>query len=81
MTDKPGFLESLSPWTSRSNTPKAVEGSDGKSSPSAISSGQKQAIYHSISHRYRVSTRDYPSDCPTLHTRWFYAVDVCFHAP
>ncbi|KAL3456318.1 DDHD domain-containing protein [Aspergillus heterothallicus] len=30
---------------------------------------------HTVSHRHRLSLRQYPLDCPPLKVRWFYAVD------
>ncbi|KAL3442125.1 DDHD domain-containing protein [Aspergillus insuetus] len=30
---------------------------------------------HTVSHRHRLSLRQYPADCPPLRVRWFYAVD------
>lgn len=66
------YLESFSPWTSRSNTPKIGKEKDG-------SEGQGQAQQggdHSVSHRHQLNLRDYPEDCPKAAVRWFYAVDV-----
>lgn len=76
MSDKPGFLESFSPWTSRTNTPKINEGSGGRTTPNPGALGQKQVIDHSVSHHRHISARDYPNDCPRSNIRWFYAVDV-----
>lgn len=66
----PGFLDSLSPWTSKSATPKPV----GDLPPPQL--GQWQGADHRVDHRTRFGPRDYPEDCPMLNTRWFYAVDV-----
>jgi hypothetical protein len=30
---------------------------------------------HTVSHRHRLSLRQYPADCPPVRVRWFYAVD------
>jgi len=77
----PGFLDSLSPWTSRSTTPtpklgqfkgdheKSIHGEIGKQQ-------QQQGGDHRVSHRHRLSLSVYPEDCPPLIVRWFYAVDV-----
>ncbi len=73
-TGATGFLESFSPWTSRSTTPKPGDGKE-KEVDTAKLSNQK-GIDHSISHRHRLRLKDYPSDCPKANTRWFYAVDV-----
>lgn len=73
-TGAPGFLESFSPWPSRSVTPKPSDGKD-KETDTAKLSNQKGAD-HSISHRHRLRLKDYPADCPKTSARWFYAVDV-----
>lgn len=69
-----GFLESFSPWTSRSNTPKL----DGKEDGGHIAGGlgKQQGGDHIVNPRNRFSLRDYPEDCPSLNVRWYYAVDV-----
>jgi len=70
------FLDSISPWASRSTTPKPTDGQE-QDVDTAKLSNQKGAD-HSISHRHRLRLKDYPSDCPKPSTRWFYAVDVIF---
>ena len=70
----PGFLDSISPWTSRSATPKPVVKDDGTLGD--LGPQQRAGGDHRINHRHRVSLRDYPEDCPMLKVRWFYAVDV-----
>ena len=71
-----GFLESFSPWTSRSTTPKP---DDGKAKESAAPSlSEQKGADHSIDYRHRLSLKDYPNDCPKSNIRWFYAVDVSF---
>ena len=70
----PSFLESISPWTSRSTTPKPVDGKETDAQPTALS--EQKGADHSISHRHRLSLKDYPSDCPKPNVRWFYATDV-----
>lgn len=72
----PSFLESISPWASRSTTPKPTEKSERDAETARLSN--QTGADHSISHRHRLSLKDYPSDCPKPHTRWFYAVDVSF---
>ena len=74
----PSFLESFSPWTSRSTTPKPSDGSESPTPTSALSNQNR--VDHSIDHRHRLSLKDYPSDCPKPNIRWFYAVDVSFVA-
>lgn len=75
----PGFLDSISPWSSRSGTPNPIE----KQAIEKVSPPTDQALSsqisgsdHRVSHRKRLSIRDYPDDCPPLNVRWFYAVDV-----
>jgi len=69
-----GFLESISPWASRSTTPKPVDGRE-KDAETGKLSNQKGAD-HTISHRHRLTLKEYPSDCPKANIRWFNAVDV-----
>ena len=70
-----GFLDSISPWSTRSNTPKPGQGKDLESSKLS----NQQAIDHSIGHHHhRLSLQQYPKDCPPTQVRWFYAVDVSF---
>lgn len=69
-----GFLESFSPWTSRSNTPKLDRKEDGGNTASGL--GQQQGGDHIVNLRNRFSLRVYPEDCPSLNIRWYYAVDV-----
>lgn len=70
------FLESISPWASRSTTPKPMDSKEQDQESTKISN-QKGAD-HSVNHRHRLSLKDYPSDCPKPNTRWFYAVDVTY---
>ena len=66
-------VESITPWAgSRSVTPKTRSVTD----PPEISGLQNQhGGYHGARRRY-MSFKHYPSDCPPLNVRWFYAVDV-----
>ena len=72
----PGFLDTISPWSSRSATPKPPE----KASSSGTSQSQ-QGGDHRVNHRHRLSIREYPDDCPPLNVRWYYAVDVQSPSP
>ena len=80
MTDKTGFLGAYSPWSSRSTTPKSAEAAnekqrskeEGDAATKASSNAAEQAF---ITH-YKLSSRDYPKDCPKLNARWFYATDA-----
>lgn len=69
------FLDSISPWTSRSNTPKPGQAKDSASGPQTGLSNQYGAD-RAISRRHRWRLRDYPDDCPKVNIKWFYAVDV-----
>ena len=71
----PGFLDSISPWASRSNTPKPGQVKGGESGPQTGLSNQYGAD-RAISRRSPLSLRDYPNDCPKSTVKWFYAVDV-----
>ena len=74
----PGFLDSLSPWTSRSTTPKLGQnkGDGEKNIHGDMAKQQQQGGDHRVSHRHRLSLSVYPEDCPPLAVRWYYAVDV-----
>ncbi|KAF2402548.1 DDHD-domain-containing protein [Trichodelitschia bisporula] len=37
---------------------------------------QQRGGDHTISHRHRLSLRNYPPDCPPLKVQWFHATDV-----
>lgn len=75
MSAQPSFLETYSPWASRSNTPKPSQGK-GQDGSSPAGPEKQHGPDHSVSHRHRLSLKDYPSDCPKLSVRWFYAVDA-----
>ncbi len=70
-----GFLDSISPWPSRSTTPKPGQATNDASKTSGLE--QSQGADHTVTHRHRLSRKDYPFDCPKTNIRWFYAVDVC----
>lgn len=73
---KPGFLSAgitaLSPWGSRSATPKPSQAA--QNDETAI--GTQRGGDHTVTRRHRLSLRKYPNDCPPLQVRWFHAVDV-----
>ncbi|KAF2878012.1 DDHD domain-containing protein [Massariosphaeria phaeospora] len=91
---KPGFLSAginvLSPWTSRSTTPKPpptprttddAKARDGekdseKEKDAAAGIGTQRGGDHTVNRRHRVDPRKYPADCPAPAVRWFHAVDV-----
>lgn len=70
----PGFLDSISPWGTRSTTPKPSQ-SKLETSP-LVDMSKHHGADHAVTRRQRLTQRDYPEDCPKLTGRWFYAVDV-----
>ncbi|KAK5018986.1 hypothetical protein LTR60_001280, partial [Cryomyces antarcticus] len=64
-------INALSPWGSRSSTPKPPE-----ARAADEASGPQRGGDHSISHGHRLSSRNYPRDCPALNVQWFHAVDI-----
>lgn len=70
----PGFLESISPWGSRSTTPKPSQ-TKVDTSP-RLGTNRQKGSDHAVNRRNRLSLRDYPEDCPKSVVKWFYAVDV-----
>lgn len=76
----PGFLDSISPWSSRSTTPKPPQ-SKGGDSNSELNPLNLQNKDHVISRLQRLSSQDYPLDCPKATIKWFYAVDVVIPYP
>lgn len=68
--DQKSFLGTFSPWsTPRSSTPQP----DRSRGPDILQRSQGED--HTVTNRHRLSLRHYPSDCPPLKVRWFYAVD------
>ncbi|KAJ5547019.1 hypothetical protein N7494_004604 [Penicillium frequentans] len=67
--DQKSFLGSFSPWS----TPKSSTLQSDRPGPDALQRSQGED--HTVTHRHRLSLRHYPSDCPPLKVRWFYAVD------
>lgn len=68
--EQKSFLGTFSPWTTpRNATPQPDD--QGKPEPLQRSTGED----HTVTNRHRVNRRHYPSDCPPLKARWFYAVD------
>ncbi|TKA30497.1 hypothetical protein B0A50_02725 [Salinomyces thailandicus] len=68
------YLSKLSPW---SRSPR-IPPSDGKESkpPPKPPLRQQKGGDHVVSHRHRISLKQYPKDCPALRPCWFHAVDV-----
>lgn len=70
-TDQKSFLGTFSPWnTPRSSTPQPTEHAAGSDVLQ-----RSQGEDHTVTHRHKLGQRHYPSDCPPLKVRWFYAVD------
>ncbi|KAI9668390.1 MAG: hypothetical protein M1831_001144 [Alyxoria varia] len=73
-------LNNLSPWSSRSTTPKMVQEKSGEAGAagkgSAAAPPVKRGGDHRVSHRHRLSLKSYPKDCPKLDVQWFHAIDV-----
>ena len=74
------FLESISPWPSRSNTPRPDPHKSDTSNPPAPLE-KSQGHDRIILPRHRLRRNDYPPDCPKSSIRWFYAVDVSTRRP
>ncbi|KAF2199502.1 DDHD-domain-containing protein [Delitschia confertaspora ATCC 74209] len=76
--NKPGFLSAgitaLSPWGSRSATPKPPLGNDKEKE--TVAAVPRTGPDHAINRRSRLSLKKYPSDCPPLVVRWYHAVDI-----
>ena len=69
------FLESISPWPSRTTTPKPEhDKTDAKPAPAPLE--QSKGDDHTITAHHRLGRKDYPPDCPKSNIKWFYAVDV-----
>ncbi|KAJ5888816.1 hypothetical protein N7495_008857 [Penicillium taxi] len=68
--DQKSFLGNISSWstTSSSSTPQPDP-----LRPDVLQRSQGED--HTVTHRHRLSWRHYPSDCPPLKVRWYYAVD------
>ncbi|KAF2664566.1 DDHD-domain-containing protein [Microthyrium microscopicum] len=77
-----GYLASFSPWaaSSRSTTPRpgTSSGTPKEGEPKTEESPLSEARGkdHRVSKIYRLSRREYPSDCPPLVAQWYHAVDV-----
>jgi hypothetical protein len=67
-------ITAFSPWGSRSATPKP--GGDGSADVTESGLGTQRGGDHTVSHRHRLSLRDYPRDCPRFAVQWYHAVDV-----
>lgn len=84
--NKQGFLANLSPWGTRSSTPKppGTPKTDTNREKDATKAKEREAAVrgtqrggdHIVDRRHRLSLKSYPKDCPPLAVRWFHAVDV-----
>ena len=71
-----GGISSLSPWGSRSGTPKPPDTKEGTEAKEAVF-GTQRANDHTVSRKNRFSLKRYPRDCPPVTVQWYHAVDVC----
>jgi len=67
------YLSKLSPW---SRSPRIPPSTPRDNEPSEAPLKQQKGADHVVSHRHRLSQRQYPKDCPPLRPCWFHAVDV-----
>lgn len=68
-------VESMTWGGSRSSTPKPA--ASATTLPGEASGLKNQHAGYQSSHQWHgLSSKRYPSDCPPLNPRWFYAVDV-----
>lgn len=77
------FLGTINPW-SRTNTPPPKSPKQvPQATPREAATPLKptSGLDHSLSARPVPSLRRYPKDCPTLQSRWYYAVDVAKRKP
>ncbi|EON63812.1 hypothetical protein W97_03040 [Coniosporium apollinis CBS 100218] len=69
-------LNALSPWGSRSATPKPGQTREDDRRASDAGLGTQQGGDHTVSRTHRLSLKKYPRDCPPLRVQWFHAVDI-----
>ena len=73
-------VESISPWSnSRSSTPKPKDKEKARGEGSGLKN--QHAGDQNTTYWRGLSKSHYPSDCPDLNARWFYAVDVRLLSP
>ncbi|GAB7346619.1 hypothetical protein MBLNU459_g1757t1 [Dothideomycetes sp. NU459] len=63
-------------WPGRSPTTKPAQGTDLDITSGDLGLKPQRGGDHRVSHRHRLSLRNYPRDCPPLVVHWFFAVDV-----
>ena len=68
-------MSALSPWGSRSATPKPSEARE-TSEEKDGGIGAQRANDHTVSHINRLSLKSYPPDCPPPKVQWYHAVDI-----
>lgn len=74
--DNQSYLAKLSPWTGRAPTPKPQPQPDPDTASGDLGLKQSKGNDHRVTHRHRLSLRNYPADCPPLLAQWFFATDV-----
>lgn len=72
--DSQSYLSKLSPWTPRAPTPKPAPEPEAASADLGLK--ESKGKDHRVTHRHRLSRRNYPRDCPPLLVQWFFATDV-----
>lgn len=71
-----GGINSWSPWSSRTATPKPPQAQHNEAETQEHTVQAKRGGDHKVSSLQRLSMKNYPQDCPPLAVRWFHAVDV-----
>lgn len=69
-------ISAISPWGSRTATPRPQQGRDEQQQASEAPLGAQRGGDHKVSQRPRLSLKNYPRDCPPLVVQWYHAVDV-----
>lgn len=72
-------INKLSAWAPRSPVIKPAQPTQNQETESTSADAglkQQRGGDHRVSHRHRLSLRNYPRDCPPLAVQWFFAVDV-----
>ena len=68
-------INAISPWGSRTSSPKPQAAAPEAPIEDANFRNLRGGD-HTVSHRHRISPKNYPRDCPSMNVKWFYAVDV-----
>lgn len=80
--DGQSYLGRLSPWSgSKSPAVKSAPSADQDSASADLGLKQTKGKDHKVTHRHKLSLRNYPKDCPPLLPQWFFATDVSKRRP